>query len=66
MILNISAHTIDKISTLVIYTANGEKILTEQLNTNQHKINVTSFSKGTYLLRIFNDTKSLTSKFVKK
>jgi len=52
MTLNISTQSADKISTVEIYEL-------------KHLINVKALSKGTYLLRIFNDKKTLTMKFVK-
>ncbi len=55
----------EKISTVEIYALDGKKIFSENFNELKHKVNVTALSKGTYLLKLFNDKKTLTTKFVR-
>ena len=65
MTLNISTQSADKISTVEIYELDGKKLFSEKFSELKHLINVKALSKGTYLLRILNDKKTLTMKFVK-
>lgn len=65
MILNISSHQSESISTLEIYELDGKKIFSETFNDLKHRVNVSSLNKGTYLLKIYNKSKTLTSKFKK-
>ena len=65
MTLNISTQSADKISTVEIYELDGKKLFSEKFSELNHLVNVKALSKGTYLLRIFNEKKTLTTKFVR-
>ncbi len=55
----------EKTSTVEIYALDGKKLFSENFSELKHKVNVTALSKGTYLLKLFNDKKTLTTKFVR-
>jgi hypothetical protein len=65
MTLNISMQNVEKTSTVEIYALDGRKLFSENFSELKHKVNVTALSKGTYLLKLFNDKKTLTTKFVR-
>lgn len=50
---------------LEIYSPNGKLVFNETLRTEQ-KINITSYSSGIYLLRIYSDGRSITYKLIKQ
>ena len=66
MVLNISSQQSESVSTLEIFELDGKKIFSEKFNELQHKVNIASLSKGTYLLKMYSKTKTLTSKFIKR
>ena len=66
MILNISTPANDQASTIEIYSLDGKRILSEQLTEANHKIDVNTLTKGTYMLRVFNSEKTFTTKFVRQ
>nr|MBP6315393.1 T9SS type A sorting domain-containing protein [Chitinophagaceae bacterium] len=66
MILNISTPANDQTSTIEIYSLDGRRVLSEQLTATNHKIDVHTLTKGTYMLRVFNSEKTFTTKFVRQ
>jgi len=58
-----STNVID--SKICIYTLNGELLKTESMTDKIKHINIQSLPKGIYMLRIFNDKKSVAKKIVK-
>jgi len=51
-------------STMEIFSLDGELLCNEQITSMHQAVNVSSLSKGTYLLRVSNTEKTMTSKFV--
>jgi hypothetical protein len=66
MILNISNLESEQPSTIEIYSMDGRRVLAEQSQNVNHKINVNTLAKGTYILRVFNSEKTFTTKFERK
>ena len=53
----------DESFTIAIYSLLGQKVF-ERQNTNNKTIEVQNFSKGTYLIKITKDSKTLTKKLI--
>lgn len=66
MILNILMPENTQTSTIEIYAMDGRKIIAEKSNELTHKIDINSLTKGTYMLRVFNNEKAFTTKFVRQ
>lgn len=63
-ILNISGE--ENITKLVIYTADGRKVIEKMPSKNERSINVRSLVQGVYLIQIFNQNNVKTFKFIKR
>jgi hypothetical protein len=63
-ILTISADT--EITTIAIYNLIGQQVFAKSINTNQDKIDVSSFQAGTYFVKVQANSDSKTFKIIKE
>ncbi len=63
--INIKLNSNNPISELLIYTINGQQVLSKSLNQNLNSIDVSSLSDGTYIIRIRNFSTTFNQLFIK-
>jgi hypothetical protein len=54
----------NSIKTIEIYNALGKKIYTAAINTTEFKINTSNYSKGIYIINIFNKSTNFSKKLI--
>jgi hypothetical protein len=64
--LNISLNNAVENTLIEIYSLEGKRLMSEQTNNLNYAMNVESLAKGTYMIRISNQEKTYTSKFVRQ
>lgn len=66
MILSITLKDMSKPFIAEIYSIAGNRLITQEINSLNSKINVESLTKGNYLIRLFNREKTIMSKFTRQ
>jgi hypothetical protein len=66
MILSITLKDMSKPYIAEIYSIAGNRLITQEINSLNSKINVESLTKGNYLIRLFNKEKTIMSKFTRQ
>ena len=64
--LNIALKNALENTLIEIYSLEGKKLMSENSSNLNHRINVETLAKGTYMIRISNKEKTYTSKFVRQ
>lgn len=61
----VSISSVKEIQSIQLYTISGKQILNhKELNTNNHRLDVSQLSKGFYLLKISNHATTITKKLI--
>jgi hypothetical protein len=66
MTLSISMHNNLSNSLIEVYSFEGRKVVSEQCQSNNYKLNVDHLIKGTYFLKVSSKEKTFTTKFNKQ
>jgi len=65
-ILNIKSSVSSGSSSVELYSIQGKKVFTTQLDNNQSDIDISHLTAGLYLVKVINDTSSFTTKIIKQ
>ena len=52
--------------TVSIYNIQGKLLLQQAIKQTQIEINISSFAKGVYIIKVYNDNNIMVSKFIKE
>lgn len=66
MTLHIQLPESSQTSLIEIYSIDGKKLISTETNETAHQIDIRPLSKGTYWLRVYNNQKISTQKFIKQ
>lgn len=58
--------TINPTTTVSIFNSQGKKIASQKLSDIQTDLNVSNFPSGIYFIEIYNESKTISRKFIKK
>ncbi|MBQ4818806.1 glycoside hydrolase family 9 protein [Aquimarina sp. MMG016] len=64
-LLNIKLPKNNANATLELYSIQGKKIIEKQLNNEESSINISNLNSGLYLIKVFGDNNTYTSKIIK-
>ena len=53
-------------SKIIIYDIQGQLLLQQTIKQSQIEINISSFAKGVYIIKVYNDNNIMVSKFIKE